>query len=202
MRFHAWFILTFAGIFPTIIRESKVKIDAPYIICPNHTSYLDILLLYLIFPKYFIFMGKQELGSVPIFNIFFKKMNILVDRKSVTGSVRALGRASEEVDKGRKVVIFPEGTIPPSAPKMKPFKNGPFKLAIEKQIPIVPVTFINNWKFLQDGAFFKRNGRPGRPKMIVHEPIQTKGLSETDLVNLKKQVHSTIQNTLDSYESK
>lgn len=196
MRFQARFMLFLVGIYPKIDNSALKKIDGPFIICPNHTSYLDILLLYRLFPDYFIFMGKQELKDVPIFNIFFKKMNILVDRKSVTGSVRALGEAEQEIDRNRNVVIFPEGTIPHLAPKMKKFKNGPFKLAIKKQVPIVPVTFVNNYLFLQDGAFFKRNGRPGVPKIVVHAAIETKGMTEANLVSLRDQVFNTIQKPL------
>lgn len=196
MRFQACAILMLVGIHPRIRYSFGKKLPSPAIICPNHTSYLDILLLYRTFTNYFIFMGKQELKDVPVFNIFFKKMNILVDRKSVTGSVRALEIAERQIEKGRNVVIFPEGTIPHEVPKMRSFKNGPFKLAIKKQVPIIPVTFVNNYRFLQDGAFFKRNGRPGTPLVIVHPPVETKGMTEQDLVSLRDHVYEIIQKPL------
>jgi 1-acyl-sn-glycerol-3-phosphate acyltransferase len=201
MRFQACLVMGLVGIFPKVERKLANLPEGPFIICPNHTSYLDILLLYYIFSDYFIFMGKQELGAVPVFNIFFKKMNILVDRKSVTGAVRALGEAGRAVDKGHRVVIFPEGTIPHNAPEMRNFKHGPFKLAIKKQLPIVPVTFVNNYRFLQDGAFFKRNGRPGCPKVVVHQPVTTNGLTESDLVSLRDKVHNIIKQPLDEHKS-
>jgi 1-acyl-sn-glycerol-3-phosphate acyltransferase len=202
MRFQARIVLFLVGIWPRIEQLEATLPNGPFIICPNHTSYLDILLLYRLFPKYFIFMGKQELGQVPVFNIFFKKMNILVDRKSVTGSVRALGESGKAVDKGHRVVIFPEGTIPHNAPEMRNFKNGPFKLAISKALPIVPVTFVNNYVFLQDGAFFKRNGRPGRPKVVIHPAVKTTGMTEADLVSLRNTVHDIIKEPLSNNEGK
>jgi 1-acyl-sn-glycerol-3-phosphate acyltransferase len=169
---------------------------APYIICANHTSYLDIVLTYCIFPDYFVFMGKNELRKAPLFNIFFKDMNILVDRKSATGSHRAFLRAGAEIDKGHCVALFPEGTIAPKAPQMLPFKNGAFKLALEKQVPIVPVTFINNWNLLEDKAFWKSRCRPGIATIVIHPHIETKGMTEEDLLSLKSKVFDIINEPL------
>lgn len=172
---------------------------APYIICANHTSYLDIVLTYCVFGDYFVFMGKNELRKVPLFNIFFKDMNILVDRKSATGSHRAFLRAGAEIDKGHCVALFPEGTIAPKAPQMLPFKNGAFKLALEKQVPIVPVTFINNWNLLEDKAFWKSRCRPGIATIVIHPHIETKGMTEEDLLPLKSKVFDTINEPLKSF---
>lgn len=200
MRWQAGFILFMIGIWPRKIMQGELP-EGPFIICPNHTSYIDILLLYRIFPRYFVFMGKQELATVPVFNIFFKKMNILVDRNSRMGSVRALWQAGKELDKKRSVVIFPEGTIPYSVPKMKAFKNGPFRLAIEKQLPIVPVTFINNYKLLQIGAFFKQNGRPGIARVVINKAVPTEGMKENDLLTLRNTVYQEIDETITAFSN-
>ncbi len=172
--------------------------DPPYIICPNHSSYLDIVLMYSIVPDYFIFMGKGEIKSWPLFNILFTKgMNILVERASKMDSHKAFMKAGEEIDRGSCVVIFPEGTIPKSAPKMKAFKNGAFKLAMEKQVPIVPITYKNNWKLLQPGAVLKAWARPGISKVVVHDPIVPKGNSEEEMVNLRHRAFEIIQKDVD-----
>ncbi len=123
-------------------------------------------------------------------------MNISVDRNSKMDSHRAFVRSSSELDKGTSLVMFPEGTIPNNTPKLGRFKNGPFKLAIAKQIPIVPVTFLNNWQILPDGRKKKHGGRPKRAKAIVHAPIETKGMTENDLELLKAMVYKTIDNAL------
>ena len=65
------------------------------------------------------------------------------------------------------------------------FKNGPFRLAIEKQVPIVPITFMNNWLLLPDD-FYRRIGHPGIAHVILHDPIPTIGLTENDLDVLKE----------------
>lgn len=166
-----------------------------YVICPNHTSYLDIMLIYLSIPVYFHTMGKAELLKVPLFRKFFEKMNIPVNRKSKVDSHRALLRAGADVEKGISVALFPEGTIHHNGPKMGRFKNGPFMLAIEKQVPIVPVTFMNNWILLPDD-FQHRVGQPGLARVIMHPPIDTKGMTLDDIETLKQRVYDIIDRPL------
>jgi len=183
------------GLFYTIKRKSKLQKGQPYIFCPNHTSYLDIMLIYMSIPFYFHTMGKAELRKVPLFKKFFDRMNIPVNRKSVLDSHRAFMRAGSDIDKGISVTLFPEGTIHHNGPVVGRFKNGPFRLAIDKQIPIVPITFMNNWILLPDD-FPKRIGRPGIAGIIIHEPIETKGMTDADLEQLKDRVHRVIREPL------
>ena len=82
------------------------------------------------------------------------------------------------------------------------FKNGAFKLAIDKQVPIVPVVNYNNWWFLENGGYFKSNGRPGIPKIKVGEPIPTKGMTEKNLEELKEKVHTFMVTELETFYGK
>lgn len=200
-KFWAAWIMLVPGLFLKVTRKSGHSYPKTCIYCGNHVSYLDIVSSYLVVPDYYVFMGKQELSKAPLFKIFFREMNILVDRKSNVGSHRAFMRAGSDIDKGHSVFLFPEGTIS-SFGKMRPFKNGAFKLAIEKQVPIVPVTFLNNWKLLQNGGFFKAHGKPGISRIVVHEPISTVGMTEDDLVSLRTQVYGVIQAELEKYNHK
>ncbi len=181
--------------FKTYWRTDKKKLPRKCIIVANHTSYIDIVLSYLFLPSYYVFMAKMELNKAPLFGVFFKKMQISVDRASRMSSHKAFKRAAEELNYGNAVFIFPEGTIAIEG-KLMHFKNGPFKLAIENQVPIVPITYIDNWKILQNGGFLKALGRPGLSRIVIHEPISTKGLTEENLVNLRQQVFDLTQNTL------
>ena len=196
-RFWSLILQVFAGVILIIKKEEPLPKGTPFIICPNHSSYLDIILMYRVFPEYFVFMGKQEITNWPLFNIFFTKgMNILVDRSSMSGARNAILNASEDIAKGHSIVIFPEATIPHSAPKLNRFKNGAFKLAIAKQIPIVPVTFTTNWKLLQGTVFLKGRAGPGISKCIIHKPIECKGLNEDDMAALSEKVHDIIEKPL------
>ena len=136
-------------------------------------------------------MGKAELRKVPLFRHFFDRMNIPVNRKSRKDSHRAFLRAASDLDKKISITLFPEGTIHHTGPVMGRFKNGPFRLAIEKQIPIVPITFMNNWLILPDD-FYRRIGHPGIARIILHEPISTVGMTEENLDELKAKVYQII----------
>lgn len=170
----------------------------PCIIVANHTSYLDIVLSPFYIDHTAAYMGKHELLKAPLFRYFFVYFDIPVKRKSVTDSHKAFLKAGELLDKGYSVVIYPEGTISNSG-KLRPFKNGAFKLAIDKQVPIVPVVNLNNWKFLQNGGLLKSNGRPGIPKIVVGEPIKTEGLSAEFIAGLKEKVFTFTEEQLKKY---
>lgn len=188
-----------SGIIPVIIYKSKSKkMPRPCVFVGNHTSYLDIVLSTFYIDHLAIYMGKAELMKAPLFKTFFKGMDIPVNRKSRVDPHKALSRAADEIDKGRSMVIFPEGTIS-SFGVLKPFKNGAFKLAIDKQVPIVPVVNLNNWKLLQNGGYFKSHGCFGIAKTVVLEPIETKGMTEDNLVDLRERVHKLISDTLNEY---
>ncbi len=187
-RLHSFLIVFLSGI---RIRKKylfkKSDLPQPCVYVANHTSYLDIIASYLVIPNYFVFMAKAELNKVPVFNLFFKHMNILVNRKSRVDAHRAFLRCAEEIEKGNSVYIFPEGTISSEA-KLNQFKNGAFKLAIDKQVPIVPIAYSQNWKLLQNGGFFKSLGRPGITEATIYAPISTKGLTDENLITLRDKV--------------
>lgn len=190
------FFLQWASLVPTRITRKGDLPPSPYVICSNHSSYLDIIQMYNVIPEYFLFMGKYELLRWPLFNIFFKDMNIAVNRGNRIEAANAFRRAAQAIDRNISIAIFPEGTIPASAPRMKGFKDGAFRLAIEKQVPIVPVTFVDHWRLFGEPAELMSRARPGVARVVVHPAIPTKGLTESDLVALRKQVFDTIEQPL------
>ncbi len=192
----SWFLSLITGV--VLIRKGKENFpEPPYVVVSNHSSYFDIILIYPLVPHYFTIIGKAEIMKWPLFNIFFTKgMNIPVDRRSRTDGHKAYTRSVEELKKGNSMVLFPEGTIPDNVPNMRRFKNGAFKLAIEQQVPIVPVTFIKNYKRLENGGFLKAPASPGLAPAIIHPPIETKGMTEKDIVPLRDKIFDIIDNAL------
>ncbi len=189
------------GIRYKIINESGTPIPNPCVICPNHTSFLDIVMTYIVMPHYYHFMGKAELKKVPLFNKFFDRMNILVDRGSIMGAHRAFTRAAHDLDKGISIAIFPEATIPACAPDLGRLKNGAFKLAVEKQLPIVPVIYLDNWKILPDGPLKFTGGTPGVSRVLILDPISTKGFSEDDVDSVRNRYQQIMNESLEKYGS-
>ena len=188
-------LLYIPGVFFTVERRGTLG-PGPYVFCPNHTSYLDIMISYLVFPDYFHYMGKVELSHWFMFNIFFKGMNIPVNRESLRGSYSAYQRAVDDLGKGISIAIYPEALIPEDTPNLGRFKNGAFKLAIEKQTPIVPIVFLNGWKLLPANENRMKGGGPGTVKVIVHEAVETKGLTMDDVSELREKVYNIINDTL------
>lgn len=193
MKVHAFFLLFFAGAPLKVIGRENIPKEGAFIICPNHSSFLDIFCLYTIFPNYFVFTGKKEIEKWPLFHIYYTSgMNILVDRKTKTGMITALKRMSKELKNGISLAIFPEGTITKNAPHMGEFKSGAFAIAIQNQVPIVPITFVTNWKILQRGSFFMGKGGPGIAEVVIHKAIVTKQLRKEDVEDLQNKIREII----------
>ncbi|PWJ43133.1 lysophospholipid acyltransferase family protein [Sediminitomix flava] len=162
----------------------------------NHTSFMDIPLMGATSDQLLIFMGKHSLAKIPLFGWIFSKTHIVLDRNSRDSAKQAYVASKEMIDKGLSVAIYPEGTQNRKPPKVRNFKDGAFKIAIEKQIPIQPVSIIDNWVIWPRLAP-ELNWSPCR--IVYHEPIPTKGLSSDDIENLKEQVIQTINTELEKY---
>ncbi len=196
------FSSSFAGIFHRFDFEERIDWSRPYIICPNHTSNLDITTIILLAKRNLVFLGKDELLENFITKIFFETIDIPLNRDSKMSAFRAFKKVEESLQKGISVVIFPEGLIAGDYPPvLYPFKNGPFRLAIEQKIPIIPITICNNWKIMWDDGK-KYGSRPGICDIRVHKPIETHHLDVEDEDSLKEEVYNTIHQELKKYESR
>lgn len=169
---------------------------APYIIVSNHSSYLDTVFMYSVFADYFLFVGKGELLKWPLFRRFFKTMDIPVQRENSVKAWDALQLAYEAIDRGECIAMYPEGTIPATAPRMKNFKNGAFKMAIDKQVPIVPVTWLCNYRIMLDPSKLFGFSLPQQVLVVVHEPVYPRGKEPEDLVHLRNEVFGIIDSAL------
>lgn len=189
-RWWGWCIFT-SFLLPVRI-EYRTRLDRrhQYIFCPNHTSYLDIPLMALNRINT-IFVGKSALEKIPLFGFMYRKLHITVDRTNMRSRFNTIKRSLAAIDEGKNLVIYPEGGIVSPRPPIlaTTFKDGAFRVAIEKQIPIVPVTIPYNWIILPGHNLILR-WRPVR--LIFHEPIETKGTTFDDMDRLKKQVREVI----------
>jgi len=182
-----------AGFFYRYHYKQQLSWNQPYIVCANHTSNLDISAITLMMQGNFAFLGKEELVRNPVLGMFFRTIDIPVNRESKIASFRAFKKADEYLQQGMSLVIFPEGKIGYEYPPiLHEFKNGPFRLAIERQIPIVPVCIDQLWKLMWDDGF-KYGSHPGVGQLWVHEPIETKGMNVDDADSLKEQVYQKLQ---------
>jgi 1-acyl-sn-glycerol-3-phosphate acyltransferase len=195
----AWGVISSAlvGFFYRFDYEEPIDWSRTYIICPNHTSNLDIAAMCIMVKNNrHCFMGKQELVDGLVTRIFFKTVDIPVNRESKMSAFRAFKQVSERLQQGYNLIIFPEGKISDDyPPRLHAFKNGPFRLAIEHKIPIIPVSCGNAWQILWDDGT-KRGSKPGVVKFHVHKPIETAHLTIDDADTLRNQVYDVIQQRL------
>ena len=186
-RYWAKLILWFSFIFPKVEWEEKLDKKGCFIFCPNHVSTLDIPFVLAVLPIPLQFMGKAELSKIPLFGWFYKKNSVIVDRSKIKDAYSAFLKAGEKLDKGQSMCIFPEGGIPSAAVFLKKFKNGPFRLSIEKKIAIVPITMPDN-KEIFPQEYFK--GRPGIVRIKIHKPI------EVDINKSAENLNTTVYNII------
>jgi len=201
-RFCSYFSATLSGIFFNIKEEEPIDWSRTYVVCPNHTSNLDILsMCATVKTNSYNFISKAELADNPFFSIFAKTVDIPVNRDSKISAFKAFKKAGENLQKGVTLIIFPEGKIGDDYPPvLHEFKNGPFRLAIELKIPILPVTSLNTWRIQWDSGF-KLGSRPGICDIFVHKPIETDTLTIDDADTLKDLVYNTINNKFSAANS-
>jgi 1-acyl-sn-glycerol-3-phosphate acyltransferase len=185
-----------AGLFYSFEYEGPVDWSKTYIICPNHTSLLDIGAMCIMVKSDYSFMGKEELKQGLVTRLFFGTVDIPVNRDSKISSYRAFKKAAQNLQNGTSMILFPEGGIADEyPPALQEFKNGPFRLAIELKIPIIPVSSSNTWKMLwDDGA--KYGTRPGICNYFVHAPVKTDQLTLADAGALRDKVFNIIARKL------
>jgi 1-acyl-sn-glycerol-3-phosphate acyltransferase len=192
-----WAKLLFIFVFLPYEVECRSKLNprVTYIFCANHFSYLDIPAMGLN-PVNSIFVGKNDMEKVPLFGFMYRRLHITVNRESLRSRGKTVLDSLKAIDNGKSLVIYPEGgIISPEPPKMSHFKDGAFRTAIEKQIPVVPVTIPFNWIILPDKKPLRLNR--GKVKVIFHRPIETRGMTGNDVKKLKHEVYAVIASELE-----
>jgi 1-acyl-sn-glycerol-3-phosphate acyltransferase len=196
-KFNGWCCSFFTGIFFRLTFEQPLAPNETRIYCANHSSNLDIMAFCLLATGNFHFMGKEELLRNPVLKLFFNTIDIPVSRSNNIAAFRAFLQAGQNLEAGRSLIIFPEGGISAESypPVLTPFKNGPFRLAIEKKIVIVPVTLCDVWKKMWDDGE-KYGSSPGICDIYIHKAIPTAHLTLKDTESLKEAVFELINSKL------
>lgn len=173
--------------------QFKPEEKEQYIFVANHFSLLDVAVGMKVVRNDFSYMGKSSVQKIPLLGYLFKKLHIMVDRDDKNSRARSYRRSIEALQKGRSLFIMPEGGIlSKNIPQMKtPFKDGAFVLSKENNIPILPITYLNNYKIMPDSFLFWQ-----RPRVIVHSPIPP---DDKNVEELKQEVYNILQGDLDRH---
>ena len=188
-RLWAKIILIGMGFRWIVKKEQPLNSKESYMFIANHTSMADIMLMLVSAKNPFVFVGKAELAKIPLFGFFYKRTCILVDRGSEKSRRAVFLRAQKRLKQGLSICIFPEGGVPDENIVLDEFKDGAFRLAINHQIPIVPMTFVDN-KDRFSYVFF--SGGPGKMRVKVHQFLSTESLTSKDAKALNSQARNII----------
>ena len=144
----------------------------PRIFASNHVSWFDVPALAKILPRY-KFVAKAELFKVPVFGPAMRAVGMVeIQRENRKAAFGAYEVAAERIRKGNSVVVFPEGTRGHAYP-LRPFKKGPFVLAIAAGVPIVPIIVHGTIEIMRKGSLW---AHPGTIDVHLLEPVNTSGV--------------------------
>ncbi len=196
-RIWAKVILFGMGFSTKIEVDEEIQPGKSYMFVANHTSMTDIMLMLSVVKNPFVFVGKKELAKIPLFGFFYKRTCILVDRNNSKSRLAVFDRAQKRLNDGLSICIFPEGGVPhDESVILDDFKDGAFRLAIDHQIEVVPLTFADNKKRFSFTFF---SGSPGIMRVKIHKFHSTKD-KNTDYKNiLKNNVREIILKQLQDY---
>lgn len=169
----------------------NVPTHAPVILMSNHQSLIDIAAIVSTLPRTqrWRFVAKKELARIPIFGqALVASGHIIIDRGDRGRAVESLRRAAEIIRAGTTVIVFPEGTRSPLG-NLRAFKSGPFHLAIEAQVPIVPVTVSGSQRITPKGQLIVHRGAV---KITYGMPIPTRGVTLEGRKELSDRVREAI----------
>jgi 1-acyl-sn-glycerol-3-phosphate acyltransferase len=142
---------------PFLVRGRDNIPPGPVVLAPNHTSYLDALVLIAILgPRQFSFIAKREFVDNWVMRTLLEGFGtVFVERFDVQKSAEHADELAEAAKRGQSLAIFPEGTLLRRA-GLLPFRMGAFQVAAEAGIPVVPMALRGVRSVLRDGTWFPR----------------------------------------------
>jgi len=172
-----FFGMKLIGVEVRIVGQEKFDPAGTYIYMCNHISNLDPPIVVPLIPKRTSVMVKKELFRVPILSKAMLMASFIpVDRKNREAAIASIEAGVGVLQQGVNITIFPEGTRSPDG-KLLPFKKGPFHLAMESGVAIVPMTIFGTEKLMSKGSI---RVRKGSATLTFHAPISPSQFSDRD----------------------
>ncbi|MCE2900832.1 MAG: lysophospholipid acyltransferase family protein [Gemmatimonas sp.] len=183
-RWWAAWLLRAAGVKVVLHGDDGLAARAPRVYIANHVSWFDIPAMIEALPHYG-FVAKRELEQIPLFGAAAREVGVIyIDRENRKAAFGAYEDAARKIREGNPVLVYPEGTRGHEY-ALRPFKKGPFVLAIGSGAPIVPVVIHGTIAVNPRGEF---RASPGTVHVHLLEPIPTAGLTYDDRNTLADQV--------------
>jgi 1-acyl-sn-glycerol-3-phosphate acyltransferase len=187
-RTWSWLILATTGVSVEVTGLDHLPRDRTFIFVSNHQSIYDIPVIFATLPHQLRIIAKESIGSFPFLGWHLRRNgHLLVDRMN-PDRAGILRRWRALVGDGLSLIIFPEGTRSADG-RVGRFKAGSFLLAVEAQLPVVPLSIDGTRHVMRKGRL---TTCPGLARLVVHEPIDTAGLAVADARRLAEQVRDVI----------
>jgi len=187
----AWVGVRMAGVRFETVGLDKFDHSRSYIYMTNHTSNLDPPIQVGLIPRSTSVMVKKELFKVPILGRAMRMGSLVpVDRGNRDAGIEAVREAKAVIEKGMNMLIYVEGKRSFDG-KLLPFKKGPFYMAVECGVPVVPITIVGTHYAMPKGRFAIK---PGRVQVIFHPPIEAKDFGSREC--LMEKVRDVIESGL------
>ncbi len=182
-------VLMLGGARVRVTGRDRLDLASAYLFAGNHQSFHDIPALFVALPVELRFVARRSLRKVPFLGWYMEAMGmVFVERSRRLGTVRAVSDAKEVLASGASLVTFPEGTRT-SDGSVGEFKSASLVPAIQTGVPIVPVAIEGAFEMLPRGGF---KPRPGTIRVTFGEPIETRGLAESDRRTLAREVRERV----------
>ena len=169
-----------------------------YIFVANHISYLDAPIIVKTMRQPIRVLGKIEMSKIPLFGFIYRNAIVTVDRSNPENRAKSVRILKSVVNKGISIFLFPEGTFNLTTEPVKDFFDGAFRIAIESQIPLKPVLFLDGYSRMHYKSLFSLN--PGRSRSVFLDEITVEGLSMNDVEMLKQRVFDIMEKKLRDYK--
>ncbi|HMV09747.1 MAG TPA: lysophospholipid acyltransferase family protein [Cyclobacteriaceae bacterium] len=169
--------------------RENIQKKTSYIYVSNHTSFLDIPGIRLLIPGEFRPIAKKELLKIPVFGFIVRAATVVVDRSNAQSRKQSIEKLRDILKGGTSILVFAEGTQNRTKEILQPFKDGAFRIAIDTQLPIIPLVVIGAGPLMPPG---KMDIKPGNIKVVAGEPISVEGLITDDVQTLKQKTFETM----------
>lgn len=164
-----------------------------YVVVANHQSQFDIPVVYGWIGLDLRWVAKVELSRIPFVAAGCRAIgHIFIDRANPDQSRTAINRAVGRLKPGTGLMFFAEGTRSLTG-ELRPFKKGAFRVAVDQQLPILPVTVIDTREILPAKSL---RIRPGRVRMIIHQPLEPAGPGPGRASELSRRCHAIVAGAL------
>jgi len=178
--------------------KTRIKQDpsghTPVIFACNHSSLMDIPILYKALPVEFRFIVKKELFKIPLLGLAMKTAGYIpIDRAKGRAALKSMKEAARRIREGASIVIFPEGTRTLDG-RLQGFKEGGFMLAVNSGCPVVPVAIRGSFNILKKGSMI---ASPGEVEVIIGTPIEVVyGDKRRDRKEITRLAHEQVRQML------